>query len=82
MSSSERRSAESPVAEMYGEFVRALSPVAAAVVPCWIDDDAQPVPVGAGDERGVAVAEYLRRITVEADLATRWEWDGDLLRVV
>lgn len=54
--------------------------VEASVIPCWIDDDARPVPVG-GSERGDQVATYLRRITSEAGFATELPWDGDRLAV-
>jgi len=49
-----------------------------AVVPCWIDDDARPVPV-ARDGRGADVADYLRMITVEAGFTTELDWEGDRL---
>lgn len=49
-----------------------------AIIPCWIDDDARPVPV-ARDERGGAVADYLRMITTEAGFGTELVWDGDRL---
>lgn len=48
------------------------------LVPCWIDQDARPVPVGR-DERGESVAAYLRKITAEAGFSTRLVWDGDRL---
>jgi poly-gamma-glutamate synthesis protein (capsule biosynthesis protein) len=52
--------------------------VVAGLVPCWIDDEARPVPVG-GAERGRDVAAYLRRITSEAGFDTELEWSGDRL---
>jgi poly-gamma-glutamate synthesis protein (capsule biosynthesis protein) len=55
-------------------------PPAASFIPCWIDDDARPVPHGA-DERGRAVAEYVRMISARAGLPTRYEWDGDVVRI-
>jgi poly-gamma-glutamate synthesis protein (capsule biosynthesis protein) len=54
--------------------------VRAGFVPCWIDDDARPVPKGA-DAGGQAVLDYVRAITDAAGLATQYEWDGDLVRV-
>lgn len=54
--------------------------VGAALIPCWIDDDARPVPVGRG-ERGDAVADHLRFASAEADFATDLAWDGDRLVV-
>ncbi|WP_106815416.1 CapA family protein [Microbacterium timonense] len=55
--------------------------IEAALVPCWIDDDARPVPVDRGSARGEQVADYLRRITAEAGFATELEWDDDRLVV-
>jgi poly-gamma-glutamate synthesis protein (capsule biosynthesis protein) len=54
--------------------------VRAALVPCWIDDEARPVPVGRS-ERGEQVAHYLRTITAHAGFATDLAWDGDRLAV-
>lgn len=54
--------------------------VSAAFVPCWIDDDARPVPQGP-DAGGQAVLDYVRTITAAADLPTEYAWDGDLVRV-
>lgn len=48
------------------------------IIPCWIDDDARPVPVGR-DERGTVVAEYLRTISREAGFGTELMWEGDRL---
>lgn len=47
-------------------------------VPCWIDDDARPVPLGPG--AGDFVVEYVDAITREAGLATSYRWDGDRVR--
>lgn len=49
-----------------------------SLIPCWIDTDARPVPVGR-DSTGEGVAAYLRKITTEAGFSTRLEWDGDRL---
>lgn len=54
--------------------------VEASVIPCWIDDEARPVPVGRS-ERGDEVAAYLRTITSEAGFPTELPWDGDRLVV-
>ena len=51
-----------------------------ALLPCWIDDDARPVPV-TRDGRGADVADYLRMITAEAGFRTEIDWDGDRLAV-
>jgi poly-gamma-glutamate synthesis protein (capsule biosynthesis protein) len=49
--------------------------VDAGFVPCWIDDDARPVPqVGAV---GRSVVDYLAEISREAGLAAAFAWDGD-----
>ncbi|WJL94408.1 CapA family protein [Microbacterium sp. ET2] len=52
--------------------------VETALIPCWIDDDARPVPVGRSP-RGEAVADYLRTITADAAFATDLAWSGDRL---
>ncbi|WP_109208863.1 MULTISPECIES: CapA family protein [Microbacterium] len=52
--------------------------VEGGLIPCWIDGDARPVPVG-GTERGDAVAAYLRGITGEAGFDTELHWVGDRL---
>jgi hypothetical protein len=54
--------------------------VSAALLPCWIDDEARPVPVGRSD-RGEQVAQYLRTITAHAGFTTELAWDGDRLVV-
>ena len=52
--------------------------VDAGFVPCWIDDDARPVPLGRAD--GQFVVDYVAAIGREAGLETRLEWDGDRIR--
>jgi hypothetical protein len=52
--------------------------VDAGFVPCWIDDDARPVPLGPSD--GQFVVDYVDAVGREAGLATRLEWAGDRLR--
>lgn len=54
--------------------------ISAGFIPCWIDDDARPVPLGPDDE-GRNVAAYMERITSEAGLDTQFRWEGDLVRV-
>lgn len=44
-------------------------------IPCWIDDEARPVPLGPGD--GDFVVEYVDAITREAGLTTTYRWDDD-----
>jgi Bacterial capsule synthesis protein PGA_cap len=52
--------------------------VDAGFVPCWIDDDARPVPLGRED--GQFVVDHVTEIGREAGLETRFEWDGDRVR--
>jgi len=54
--------------------------VEAGFIPCWIDDEARPVPLG-DDPEGRRVAEYVERITREAGLPAAFAWEGDLVRV-
>lgn len=54
--------------------------VDAGVIPCWIDDDARPVPLPQG-EGGEAVADYLKTITRDAGLDTVLDWAGDRLTI-
>jgi poly-gamma-glutamate capsule biosynthesis protein CapA/YwtB (metallophosphatase superfamily) len=42
----------------------------AGFVPCWIDDQARPVPCDPGDGRGADVVSYVRAITEEAGFRT------------
>lgn len=46
----------------------------------WINDNSQTEPLDAADDRFGDVLDYLRRITVDADLPTIYEVDGDLVR--
>ncbi len=48
-------------------------------VPCWIDDDARPVPVARGERD--SVADYIEDISRRAGLDTMFAWDGDIVRV-
>lgn len=54
--------------------------VGAEAIPCWIDDDARPVPLTRADG-GERVGEYLKTITREAGLDTALAWNGDRLTV-
>ena len=54
--------------------------VSASLIPCWIDDEARPVPAGRTDH-GERVADYIRRITAEAGFDTDFEWHSDRLTV-
>jgi Bacterial capsule synthesis protein PGA_cap len=49
--------------------------VDAGLVPCWIDDDARPVPFGRAE--GQPVVDYLKAIGEEAGLGALYDWDGD-----
>ncbi|MEO3387073.1 CapA family protein [Mesorhizobium sp. CAU 1741] len=50
-------------------------------VPVWIDRDADPKIVAAGDDRFGRIHGYLQAITDEAELGSRIVADGDVLRV-
>ncbi|WP_413249266.1 CapA family protein [Sinomonas flava] len=54
--------------------------VSAGFVPCWIDDDARPVPQGRTDT-GERVAAYIEDITKRAGFSTTFRWDGDHVAV-
>lgn len=54
--------------------------VSGGFIPCWIDDEARPVPHG-DDETGRRVAAYIEDITREVNLDTVFTWDGDYVRV-
>ncbi|HEX5582264.1 MAG TPA: CapA family protein [Gaiella sp.] len=49
--------------------------VEAAFVPCWIDDEARPVPLG--PDGGDVVVDYVSAITQEAGIETSYRWVGD-----
>jgi poly-gamma-glutamate capsule biosynthesis protein CapA/YwtB (metallophosphatase superfamily) len=46
-------------------------------IPCWIDDDARPVPLSEGD--GDSVVAYIEDISRAAGLQTTFRWDGDVV---
>ena len=54
--------------------------LSAGFIPCWIDDDARPVPLG-DDAEGRRVAAYVEEISREVGFDTVFTWDGDLVRV-
>jgi len=58
--------------------IRSDGGVDAGFVPCWIDDDARPVPLGPGE--GDFVVEYIEAITREAGLSTTYRWDDNVVR--
>jgi poly-gamma-glutamate capsule biosynthesis protein CapA/YwtB (metallophosphatase superfamily) len=60
--------------------VHAGGRVEAGFVPCWIDGDARPVPLGRG-EQGEKVLTYVQRINAEAGLKAHFAWDGDTVVV-
>jgi Bacterial capsule synthesis protein PGA_cap len=53
----------------------------AGFIPCWIDGQARPVPLGR-DARGEAMLDYMRRISEQEKLKVRYEWQGDWVRVL
>lgn len=54
--------------------------LAAQVIPCWIDDDARPIPLSRTGG-GQSVADYIHNITSGAGLGTEFTWDGDRLNI-
>ncbi|MEO5535356.1 MAG: CapA family protein [Pseudolysinimonas sp.] len=52
----------------------------AGFIPCWIDDDARPVPHG-DDDRGISVTAYIARISREAGFDTTFTWQDGIVRV-
>jgi hypothetical protein len=54
--------------------------IRAGFIPCWIDDEARPVPVGEDDDPGVV--EYVRKITREGGWDTQFSWADDGVVVV
>ncbi|MFC0446785.1 CapA family protein [Rhodococcus jostii] len=55
--------------------------VRAGFVPCWIDDDARPVPLTADDRRAEGVVDYIEKISRTAGFATEFRRDGDVVVV-
>lgn len=60
--------------------VEADGTVSGSLIPCWIDDDARPIPHG-DDETGRRVASYIEEITREAELDTVFTWNDGRVRV-
>lgn len=60
--------------------VSADGSIAAGLVPCWIDEDARPVPWG-GADGGTAVLRYIRDITRAAGFRVRFAEDGDVVGI-
>ncbi len=50
--------------------------VKAGFYPCWIQPDGSPEVLG-HDDRGIAVAAYVERISRECGLKTEFCWEGD-----
>jgi len=53
--------------------------IRAGFIPCWIDDDARPVPLAEGDRDSVAA--YIEDISRRAGLDTGFSWEDDVVRV-
>lgn len=60
--------------------VNADGAVRAGFIPCWMEPDGAPRPLGRTDE-GEAVLQYVRDITEREKLRARFEWDGDVVRI-
>lgn len=60
--------------------VDAQGVVQASLVPCWVDGQARPVPLGR-DQRGEAMLHYLRDITMTAKLNALYAWDGERIAI-
>ena len=60
--------------------VRADGQVEAGFVPCWIDGDARPLPLGRG-EQGERVLAYVQKINTGGGLQAQFSWQGDIVRV-
>ncbi|WP_037144420.1 CapA family protein [Rhodococcoides fascians] len=54
----------------------------AGFLPCWIDDEARPIPLSQNDSRFPGVVEYIRDISYRAGFDTQFVRDGDLVTVV
>ncbi|WP_328396308.1 CapA family protein [Nocardia sp. NBC_00416] len=53
----------------------------AGFVPCWIDDDARPIPLTADDPRAAGVVAYIEKISRAAGFDTEFRWQGDIVAV-
>jgi poly-gamma-glutamate synthesis protein (capsule biosynthesis protein) len=54
--------------------------VTGGFIPCFVNSDGQPVPLGK-DRQGEAVAAYVQQVTAGAGLATRFDWKDDRVAV-
>ena len=54
--------------------------ITAALIPCWIDDEARPVPLHEG-ERFDQVCAYIQAVTAEAGLRTTFDKNDSRLNV-
>ena len=43
-------------------------------IPCWIENDGSPKPMG-NTEKGMEIARYVEKITQEAGLKAKFEWN-------
>ncbi|MGE0718183.1 MAG: CapA family protein [Alphaproteobacteria bacterium] len=71
-----------PDARMTGiaiNVMRGAAIEATALLPCMINQRNQPVPVSAEDTDGQRILDYLRRISDEVGLATRYAADGPMV---
>lgn len=71
-----------PDARMTGIAVCALegaSLIAAGLLPCMINAANQPVPVSTDSDDGARILDYLRGISAEAGLSTRYDANGPLV---
>ena len=55
--------------------------VEAGFIPCYIDGQARPVPLSQA-QGGDKVVDYVRAISATAGLKVRYEWQGDVVRVL
>jgi poly-gamma-glutamate capsule biosynthesis protein CapA/YwtB (metallophosphatase superfamily) len=70
----EARNAMIAVCEVGADGVRK-----AGFIPCWVNPKGQPEICG-NDERGRAVASYIKQITKKASLGADFEWDEGWVR--
>lgn len=71
-----------PDARMTGIAVQAFqgkSAGAVGLLPCLINGANQPVAVSADSEAGARILDYLRKISAEVGLATRYDADGPMV---
>ncbi|MBL8706721.1 MAG: hypothetical protein JNM30_17850 [Rhodospirillales bacterium] len=71
-----------PDARMTGIAVQAFdgkAPGAIGLLPCLINGENQPEPVAADSETGARILDYMRKISAEVGLATRYDADGPVV---